>query len=102
METKFDSFLESWKAGCMKTTMDLPEELVREMKFRAVREGRKLREVAEEIFRRGLAASAEPSTAGERRRIKLPLIPVPRGAKPFKLSGKRLLELEVEASKSER
>ena len=31
----------------MKTTIDLREDLVREMKFRAVPEGRKLREVAE-------------------------------------------------------
>lgn len=96
---KFDISLESWKAGCVKTTMDLPEELVREMKFRAVREGRKLREVAEEIFRRGLAAPAQPAAQGERRRVKLPLIPAPRGAKPFKLSGERLHELEMEAAK---
>ena len=82
----------------MKTTMDLPEELVREMKFRAVREGRKLREVAEEIFRRGLAAPSQPSASGERRRIKLPLIPAPHGAAPFELSGERLLELEVDAA----
>jgi plasmid stability protein len=82
----------------MKTTMDLPEELVREMKFRAVREGRKLREVAEEIFRRGLAASASAAESGTRRRIDLPLIPAPPGAVPFELSGERLLELEVEAT----
>jgi hypothetical protein len=75
-----------WKAGYVKTTIDLLEELVREMKFRAVREGRKLRKVAEEIFRRGLAAPKQPTTQGKRRRIKLPLIPAPRGAKPFKLS----------------
>lgn len=76
----------------MKTTMDLPEELVREMKFRAVREGRKLREVAEEILRRGLAES------GIRNRIELPLIPAPSGATSFELSGERLFELEVEAT----
>ena len=27
--------LECWKVGCMKTTLDLPEDLVREMKLRA-------------------------------------------------------------------
>ena len=88
-----DGKLESRKAGIMKTTIDLPEDLVREMKFRAVREGRKLRDVAEEVFRRGLAA---PSP-GVRHRVKLPLIPTPSGAKPFELSGERLLELEMEA-----
>ncbi len=83
----------------MKTTMDLPEELVREMKFRAVREGRKLREVAEEIFRRGLSAPSHPAGSVARRRIDLPLIPAPHGAEPFELSGKRLLELESGAEK---
>lgn len=80
----------------MKTTIDLPEDLIREMKFRAVREGRKLREVAEEVFRRGLAAPAPALAPGERHRVKLPIVPAPAGAKPFKLSGKRLLELELE------
>ncbi len=91
---KIDKKLESWKAGVMKTTIDLPKELVQEMKVRAAREGRKLREVAEEVFRRGLAAPSTPRLAGERHRIKLPIIPAPAGAKPFELSGKRLLELE--------
>ena len=78
----------------MKTTIDLPEELVREMKSRAVQEGRKLRDVAAEIFRRGLNASMNPAASTERRRITLPLVPAPEGAKPFDLSGERLLELE--------
>lgn len=86
----------------MKTTIDLPEDLVREMKFRAVREGRKLREVAEEVFRRGLAAPATPAKPGDRRRVKLPIVPSPSGAKPFNLSGERLLELEIEAEQASR
>lgn len=40
----------------MKTTIDLPEPLVREMKLRAVQEGRKLKDVAAEVFRAGLRA----------------------------------------------
>ncbi len=81
----------------MKTTLDLPEDLVREMKIRAAREGRRLREVAEEVFRRGLAVPATPRQASTRRRVALPIIPAPAGARPFDLSGKRLLELEMEA-----
>ena len=81
----------------MKTTIDLPEELVREMKFRAVREGRKLRDVAEEVFRRGLAAPPLDLVPRERRRVSLPIVPAPAGAKAFELSGDRLLELELEA-----
>jgi hypothetical protein len=81
----------------MKTTIDLPEDLVREMKFRAVREGRKLREVAVDVFRRGLAAPASPREPLGRHRVELPIIPAPAGTQPFELSGERLLELELEA-----
>ena len=81
----------------MKTTIDLPEDLVREMKFRAIREGRKLRDVAEEVFRRGLAAPVP--LPGARHRVKLPIIPLPARAEPFELSGERLLELEMEAER---
>ncbi len=84
----------------MKTTFDLPEDLVREMKFRAVREGRKLREIAEEVFRRGLAARPANSNPSKRQRVKLPLIPAPANASPFDLSGERLMELELEAEHS--
>ncbi len=80
----------------MKTTMDLPEDLIREMKFRAVREGRKLRDVAEEVLRRGLAAQPTSVTATTRHRVKLPIIPSPPGAKLFELNGDRLLELATE------
>jgi len=83
----------------MKTTIDLPEDLVREMKFRAVREGRKLRDVAEEIFRRGMSAPAPARAPGEGHRVKLPIVPAPAGAKPFKHSGKRLLGLERDAER---
>ena len=93
-----DKKLENWKTDIVKTTFDLPEELVREMKFRAVRQGKKLREVAEEVLRRGLAAPPSPPTqGGGRRRVPLPLIPRPEGSKPFDLSGERLVELEREA-----
>lgn len=84
----------------MKTSMDLPEELVRESQLRDVREGRTPREVAEEIFRRGVAAPAGPAESGTRRRIDLPLIPAPPGAKPFELSGETLPEGEAEATES--
>jgi hypothetical protein len=80
----------------MKTTMDLPVELIREMKLRAVREGRKLREVAEEVIRRGLEAPVR-SSPGRRRRVPLPIVPAEPGAIPFDLTGDRLLELEQAA-----
>lgn len=64
----------------MKTTLDLPADLIREMKLRAAHEGRKLRDVATEIFRRGLL-QAGPQGEAPRHRVKLPLIECRTAAK---------------------
>jgi plasmid stability protein len=45
----------------MKTTLDLPEHLVRAMKMRAVREGRKLKDVAKDALAAGMAVAAVPN-----------------------------------------
>ncbi len=46
----------------MKTTIDLPDELVREMKLRAVMQGRTLRDLAADLIRQGLGmAFAKPT-----------------------------------------
>ncbi len=42
----------------MKTTLDLPDALVKQVKLRAVREGRKLKELVADLLRKGLAAAA--------------------------------------------
>lgn len=42
----------------MKTTFDLPDELVREMKLRAVMQGRTLRDLAADFIRQGLGMAA--------------------------------------------
>jgi len=67
----------------MKTTFDLPNDLLREMKLRAVLEGRKLKDVAAEVLRRGLAETKTPSR-GRRRRVTLPLIQCRHPAAPRK------------------
>jgi hypothetical protein len=41
----------------MKTTIDLPPDLVRAMKLLAVNEGKKLKDVAAELLKRGLNSS---------------------------------------------
>jgi hypothetical protein len=41
----------------MKTTIDLPPDLVREMKLLAVNEGKKLKDVAAELLKRGLSSA---------------------------------------------
>lgn len=81
----------------MKTTLDLPVELVREMKIRAAREGRKMRDVATEIFRRGLSVS-EPNAASKGKRVKLPLFEGGTATRQFTPQelNKVLLQQEVE------
>lgn len=52
------------KLASMKTTLDLPDELVRELKLRAVMQGRTLRDLAADFLRQGLGlACAKPAQA---------------------------------------
>jgi hypothetical protein len=95
MSRAFDRKLVRWEAGQMKTTIDLPEDLVREMKLCAAQEGRKLKDIAAEAMRRGLRMP-EPATTRGRRRVKLPIIAAPRGASSFDLTGERVHELEMQ------
>jgi len=64
----------------MKTTLDLPEELVREVKIRAVQENRRLKDTIADLLRRGLSQERMP--AGDRRRVKLPLVECAHEARP--------------------
>jgi hypothetical protein len=58
-----DRKLGNQENGCMKTTLDLPDALVKQVKLRAVREGRKLKDAVADLLRKGLAvAAAEEST----------------------------------------
>jgi plasmid stability protein len=45
-----------WKYGEMKTTLDLPDDLMREVKIRAVHEHKKLKDAIAELIRKGMAA----------------------------------------------
>ena len=67
----------------MKTTLELPEELMREVKIRAVHEHKKLKDIIAELLRKGIAAS-RPS------RTKIP--------KPIKLRGGPITTEEIEAA----
>lgn len=80
----------------MKMTVDLPEELIRKMKLRAVHDRKKLKEVAEDAIRAGLSARLSSPQRGELRRIKLPLVRMPKGGKKFKLDSERIAELEMD------
>lgn len=41
----------------MKTTLDIPDDLMREMKIRAATQGRKLKDVVAKVIRDGLAST---------------------------------------------
>ena len=56
----------------MKTTLDLPDDLMREIKIRAAREDRKLKDLVAELLRRGLAEQKTPSKI--RHRVQFPLL----------------------------
>jgi len=84
----------------MKTTLELPDDLIRKIKIRAVNENRKLKDVVADLLRRGLAA--EEARASEvQYRVQTPLIkgghPAPPGQEltPDRVS-EILLEQEIE------
>jgi hypothetical protein len=65
----------------MKTTLDLPNDLMRDVKIRAVEENRRLKQTVADLLRRGLAAErAAPVPAGKR--VALPLVECAHAARP--------------------
>lgn len=66
----------------MKTTVDLPAELVRAIKIRAIEENRKLKEMVAELLRRGLAEGPPVEQGAVRRRVTLPLVQTTHPATP--------------------
>ena len=57
----------------MKTTLDLPNDLMRAMKIHAVQENRRLKHTVADLLRRGLAEQCG-ALAAPRWRVKLPLV----------------------------
>jgi plasmid stability protein len=77
----FDRKPAFWECSALKTTLDLPDDLMREVKIRAAREGRKRKDLLAAAIRAGLDVEATDSS------------PVPRAALPVmklaKAPGKR-------------
>jgi hypothetical protein len=67
----------------MKTTLDLPDDLMRDVKIRAVHERKKLKDAIAEFIRKGMATS-------RKRPLKTP--------KPVKLRGGPITIKEIEAA----
>ena len=71
-----DRKLENQQNGHMKTTLDLPNDLVREIKLRAVDEGKELKDVVADLIRRGLSRDDVARAMSPRKgHIDLPLFP---------------------------
>ncbi len=82
--------------GFMKTTLELPDDLMRAVKVRAVEENRKLKDTVAELLRRGLARGpGGPAKAG--RRVKLPLVECAHEARPGEeMTPERVAEVLLE------
>jgi plasmid stability protein len=92
----------------MKTTLDLPDELVRAIKLRAVGQGRPMKDLVAEMLRQGLgiaaANSAKPPAKGSMVQITASGLPVARcraDAVASKANIADLLQLEQQAQHSE-
>ncbi|MGQ0709646.1 MAG: hypothetical protein ACT4NV_07835 [Rhodoferax sp.] len=107
-ETSFtDTQLAGILAG-MKTTLDLPDELVREMKLRAVMQGRTLRDLAAEFIRAGLglAAPRAPVLPPSDSMVSLgpnglPVVRCRVGAPAERMSAEDLMKLEQDSQTDE-
>ena len=83
----------------MKTTLELPNDLVREVKLRAVNEGKKLKDVISDLLRQGLGHPAPtlPGAMARRGRIDVPLFPSSPSAPARRMSLDDLVAAEHES-----
>ena len=81
----------------MKTTLQIPDELMRSVKIRAAEQGRKLTDVITELLRRGLEAEKSDKMRHVGRRVKFPLITGTHPAKPgMEITPQRAFEILME------
>jgi plasmid stability protein len=106
--SQLDGKLGSWEYGSMKTTLDLPDALFREVKLRAVVQGRTVKDLVAELLQQGLGLA--PTVPEEKRptsaRIQisengLPLIPCAPNAPATRLSVETLRALEQDSQNKE-
>lgn len=85
----------------VRTTLNLPDDLMRAVKMRAVEENRTLQDTIAELLRRGLGQRSQ-ATSAVRKRVRLPLVHCVHEARPDdEMTPERiadvLLEDDVEA-----
>lgn len=77
----------------MKTTIDLPDNLVRAVKIRAAQQGRTVRELVAEYIQSGLNAPTQPTVTTH----DLPIIPANAHAPLAHMSRDEIVALEYHA-----
>jgi len=82
---RVDRKLENQQNGRMKTTFDIPDALVKQLKLRALHKGQKLKDAVAEVLRKGLAcadAEAVAPVVSKDRKTGLPRIECKNAARP--------------------
>jgi len=99
IRSRFDRKLENQNSKWVKTSLNLPADLLREIKLRAVNEGKNLTEIISELLRRGLGKAdvCTDFSAGRRGSITLPLFPSSPAAPATRMSIEELQNLEQQA-----
>lgn len=106
-DPEFDRQPENQQTSRMKATFDLPPDLIRAVKLRAVHEGRKLKDVAADLLKRGLSdqgQSGKPQLSKPQIEIQADGLPVVRckaDAPASRMSTDELLSLEQETLQQE-
>ena len=85
----------------MKATFDIPDELMKKLKLRAIHEGRKLKDSVADVLRAGLAAQATPALKqpriGKDKKTGLPVILCGQSAPPGQeLTPERIAEILID------
>lgn len=81
----------------MRTTLELPDDLMRSLKVRAAQTDRTLTDVIAELLRTGLTAGETGPNAG---RVQLPLVRTDRHASTEELGPERVAEILSESDVS--
>jgi len=78
----------------MKTTLELPDDLMRAIKVRAAQRDQKLKDVVTDLLRKGLSVEKEPRRT--RHRVKLPLVQGHPAAPGEEMTPERVAEILIE------
>jgi hypothetical protein len=97
---RLDRKLENQQNGSMKTTLDLPDALLKQVKHRAIQEGRKLKDAVADLLRKGLAAAKKSGPDPEAplvikdKQTGLPLVQCKHAASPHEeLTAERVADI---------